>query len=321
MRIPLDMGEWGGLPQKFNGVSDACILVDKNSEDIFVAGLWMHGVLDTTGRWMEGLSEESDAWEHQWRRKGSQPGFGVKQTSQFLISKSTDDGQTWGEPVNLTRMCKEEDWWLWAPAPGCGITLDNGTLVFPTQGRDENGLPFSNITWSTDGGVTWKTSNPASHNTTENAVVQLSDGSLMLNIRDNRNRTVPEEENGRRVVISRDLGQSWEEHPTSNLALKEPVCMASLHRHVYTEEGEKKSILLFSNPNITERPRRRTTIKVSFDDGNTWPEEYWMLLDEGKNRGYSCLTSLDEHTIGILYEGSQADMTFESIPLAELLRK
>lgn len=25
----LDMGEWGGLPQKYNGVSDACILVDK----------------------------------------------------------------------------------------------------------------------------------------------------------------------------------------------------------------------------------------------------------------------------------------------------
>ena len=321
MRIPLDMGEWGGLPQKFNGVSDACILVDKNSENIFVAGLWMHGVLDTAGRWIEGLNEESDAWEHQWKRKGSQQGFDPRRTSQFLISKSTDDGQTWGEPVNLTRMCKDESWWLWAPAPGNGITLEDGTLVFPTQGRDENGLPFSNITYSTDKGLNWKTSNAASHNTTECAVVQLSDGSLMLNIRDNRNRTVREEENGRSVAVSRDLGNSWEKHPSSNSALKEPVCMASLHKHVYTEDGETKSILLFSNPNITERPRRRTSIKVSFDDGKTWPEEFWLLLDEGNNRGYSCLTSVDENTIGILYEGSQAHMTFESIPLEKLLKK
>lgn len=61
------------------------------------------------------------------------------------------------------------------------------------------------------------------------------------------------------------------------------------------------------------------TIKVSLDDGNTWPEEYWLLLDEGKSRGYSCITSIDENTIGILYEGSQAHMTFQKIALSELL--
>ena len=37
---------WGGLPEKYNGVSDACILVDEKTGDIYVAGLWMHGVLD-----------------------------------------------------------------------------------------------------------------------------------------------------------------------------------------------------------------------------------------------------------------------------------
>lgn len=116
MRIALNMGEWGGLPRKYNGVSDACILVDKNSDNIYVFGLWMHGVLDREGRWIEGLTEESTAWEHQWRQRGSQPGFGVKQTSQFIVSKSTDDGQTWSEPMNLTRMVKREPWWLFAPA-------------------------------------------------------------------------------------------------------------------------------------------------------------------------------------------------------------
>lgn len=41
-----DMKTWGGLPEKYNGVSDACILVDEKTGDIYVAGLWMHGVLD-----------------------------------------------------------------------------------------------------------------------------------------------------------------------------------------------------------------------------------------------------------------------------------
>ncbi len=316
MRIALDMGEWGGLPQKYNGVSDACILVDENTGNVFVAGLWMHGILDTAGRWVEGLTNESDAWEHQWRRKGSQPGLGVRQTSQFIVSKSTDDGQTWQKPFNLTEMCKDENWWLWAPAPGRGITMDDGTIVFPTQGRDAGGRAFSNITYSRDGGASWKTSNPAFSGTSECAVVQLSDGSLMLNM---RYRQPEPGKTGRAVAITGDLGETWSEHPTSRNTLNEPVCMGSLYRHFYTADGERKSVLLFSNPNINENPRRRTTIKVSFDEGMTWPEKYWMLLDEGYNRGYSCLTSVDENTIGIIYEGSTSDMTFESIPLSELI--
>lgn len=321
MRIGLDMGEWGNLPEKFNGVSDACILVDRNSDNIFLVGLWMHGVINKDGNWVENLNSKSKDWNHQWRNKGSQPGFGVKQTSQFLVAESNDDGQTWSEPVNLTKMCKKEEWWLWAPGPGQGITLDDGTLVFPTQGRDETGHPFSNITYSKDGGKTWKTSKPAYTNTTESMAVQLSDGSVMLNMRDNRNRQEKGSKNGRAIATTSDLGKTWTEHETSHGTLIESVCMASIHKHHFTDtNGLKKSVLLFSNPN-TKTGRHHMTIKVSFDDGKTWPEKYWMLLDEGKSRGYSCLTSIDENTIGILYEGSQAHMTFESIPFNELINK
>jgi len=265
------------------------------------------------------LNDSSEDWNHQWRNKGSQPGFDVKETSQFLLVKSTDDGQSWSPPVNLTTMCKQKEWWLWAPAPGNGITMNNRTLVFPTQGRDKDGLPFSNITYSKDGGITWKTSNPAFTNTTESAVVQLDDGSLMLNMRDNRNRTIKGAKNGRAVFTTNNLGESWEEHPSSHNSLQESVCMASLLKHEYTENGEKKSVLLFSNPNIQDGPRRKTTIKLSFDNGLTWPENYWMLMDEGNSRGYSCLTSIDEKTIGILYESSQADLVFQRILLYDLI--
>lgn len=321
MQIVLDMKTWGGLPEKFNGVSDASILVDKTNNDIYIAGLWMHGVINAQGEWQEGLTEESRDWNHQWRTKGSQPGLGVKQTSQFLITKSSDDGNTWSEPMNITEMCKDPKWWLWAPAPGHGITLKDGTLIFPTQGRDENGLPFSNITYSKDAGKTWKTSNAASHDTTESMAVELSDGSIMLNMRDNRNRHEKGAKNGRSISVTKDLGDTWTEHITSHGALIESVCMASIHRHNYKDNtGNSKSILLFSNPN-SKYKRIKQTIKVSFDDGETWPEKYWLELDEGGGAGYSCLTSIDENTIGILYEGSQAQMTFQKILLSELISK
>jgi sialidase-1 len=320
LQIVLDMGKWGGLPEKFNGVSDACILVDKSTGNIFIAGLWMHGVLNVQGKWIEGLNEDSTAWNHQWRDKGSQPGFDVKQTSQFMITKSEDNGKTWSEPINLTRMCKQEGWWLWAPAPGAGITLKDGTLIIPTQGRIK-GKAFSNITYSKDGGKTWKTSKPAIDlSTTENMAVELSDGSVMLNMRSNINRTDTGSNNGRAIAVTNDLGATWQEHASSRGGggLIEPTCMASIIRHDYVENGKKKSVLLFSNPD-SKTTRHHMTIKVSYDDGKTWVNSKKILLDEGKSRGYSCLTSVDNNTIGILYESSVADMVFQQISLKELL--
>lgn len=317
MQVVLDMGAWGGLPEKFNGVSDACILVDKNTGDIFIAGLWMYGVINKDGKWVEGLNEQSTDWNHQWRDRGSQPGFDVKQTSQFMITKSSDNGKTWSKPLNITKMCKKEEWWLWAPAPGAGITLKDGTLVFPTQGRDTTGKPFSNITYSKDHGVTWQTSNAATEeSTTENMAVELADGSVMLNMRANSNRTDTSENNGRAIAVTKDLGKNWTIHPTSHKALQEPTCMASILRHDYTVGKTKKSILLFCNPD-SKIARNYITLKMSNDDGKSWERK--VLFDEWKGRGYSCITSVDEQTIGVLYESSQADLVFQTVKLKDLL--
>lgn len=317
IQIVLDKEKWGGLPEKFNGVSDAGILVDRESGTIYIAGLWMHGLLDEEGNWIENLTEESDEWDHQWRNKASQPGYDVRQTSQFLIVKSTDDGKTWSEPSNITTQGKQKDWWLWAPAPGQGITLRDGTLVFPTQGRDENGFPFSNITYSKDGGKTWVSTNPAvKESTTECTVVELSDGSIMLNMRADDNRGDTTSTNGRAVAVSNDLGLTWTTHPTSHNALPEPVCMASMLSHAYGDT----SFLLFSNPN-SKTKRHHLSIKISDDDGMHWDSYPALLLDEWSSRGYSCLTSLDNNHIGILYESSQADMVFQKIAIADLIQQ
>ena len=320
MQIVLDQGEWGGLPEKYNGVSDGCILLDETTGDIYVAGLWMYGVLDgKSGKWIPGLTEDSKQWIHQWHTRGSQPGLGVKETCQFLIVKSSDDGATWSAPVNITSATKRKEWWLFAPAPGHGLTLSDGTLLFPTQGRDGKGMPFSNITYSKDGGKTWRASNPAYSDVTECMAVELDDGDILLNMRDNRNRGNTED-NGRRICVTSDLGDTWKEHPTSRNALIEPTCMGSIHKHVYPDNnGVQKSIYLFSNPNSVAE-RVCLTLKVSTDNCKTWPEEKWILLDEYKSRGYSCITSVSEDYIGIVYESSQADLVYQRIAVDELLK-
>lgn len=310
MRTVLDMGRWGGLPAKYNGVSDACILVDSASGKIYVAGLWMHGLLDDEGKWIEGLTEDSTRWQHQWVGRGSQPGTSPYRTCQFLLAESSDDGRTWSAPRNITASVKRPEWWLFAPAPGRGIVTRDGILVFPTQGRDSAGIPFSGIMYSTDRGRTWHASAPAASQTTECAVAELGDGRLMLNMRNNR-RT------GRVVCTTADLGESWQVHPTSEKALVEPVCMASLHRHVYTEKGTARSVLLFCNP-ASATERRNMTLRVSRNDGTSWSRG--ILLDSTLSFGYSCITSLDQHTIGVLYESGGSRIVFQTIGLDELLR-
>lgn len=315
----LDMGCYGGLPEKYNGVSDGCILVDANTGRIFVSGLWMHGALDDDGRWIEGLNENSSYWIHQWNKRGSQPGLSPKETCQWLITSSDDNGLTWSAPVNITEQTKIPQWWLLAPAPGAGITMSDGTLVFPSQGRDADGTQFSNITYSRDNGKSWTTSAPARLRNGECSVAELSDGTLMLNMRDNRNRG-NKRINGRDVFVTRDMGYVWHEHPTSRKALTEPTCMASLYRHKYiSSEGHEASVLLFCNPDHY-RFRQNMTLKASFDDGATWPESNQVVFDETRGSGYSSITSVDNDTVGILYESGIADLVFIKIPLFELLK-
>ena len=297
MRVIMDMGEWGGKPEIENGIGDPSVLVDRETNTIWVAGIWAHG--------------------HPGKRNWFASGQGMEptETSQFVLVKSEDDGLSWSDPINITSQIKHPNWHLLLQGPGKGITLKDGTLVFPAQFKDKNEVPHSTLIYSKDHGKSWQIGTGAKSHTTESQVVELADGSLMLNMRDDRGRQNPEG-GFRSVAITRDLGKSWTEHPTSAKALVEPVCMGSLIKAEY----KGKDILFFSNPAVPKGPRREITLKVSLDDGMSWPESYHMLLNEDLCFGYSCLTQIDAETLGILYEGP-GELYFQRVKISEVLEE
>lgn len=297
MRVIMDMGEYNGLPEDQNGIGDPAVLVDRATNTIWVAALWLHGY----------------PGERAWN--ASQPGLSEEKTGQLILVKSEDDGLTWSSPINITETTKHPEWQLFFNGPGAGITMEDGTLVFPAQFKDKDRVPHSTIIYSEDGGESWDVGTGAKSETTEAQVVQISDGTLMLNMRDDRNRANRKDSlNGRSVAISRDMGTTWEEHPTSRKALIEPNCMASIVAFDHPEQGK---ILFFSNPDSKTR-RNHITIKTSFDLGMSWPKDNQIELYADDTYGYSCLSIIDDNYLGILYEGKK-ELYFQKIPLNELI--
>ena len=293
MRLPLSFGEYGGLPKAQNGVGDPSILVDTQTNTVWVVAAWTHGMGNQRAWW------------------SSHPGMDINHTAQLVLAKSTDDGKTWSKPINITEQVKDPSWYFLLQGPGRGITMSDGTLVFPTQFIDSTRVPNAGIMYSKDRGKTWKMHNMARTNTTEAQVAEIEPGVLMLNMRDNRGGS-------RAIAITKDLGKTWTEHPSSRKTLQEPVCMASLIHVDAKDNVLNKDLLLFSNPDTT-KGRNHITIKTSLDKGLTWLPEHQIMLDEAEGWGYSCLTMIDKETIGILYESSVAHMTFQAVKLTDLL--
>jgi sialidase-1 len=194
---------------------------------------------------------------------------------------------------------KKEGWHSLWPSPGRGTVLKDGTLAIPISGYDTEEI-FSYLIFSSDHGKTWQLSGRIGKGINEATLVELSDGTLMVNARNDTKK--------RAIVTSKDAGQNWSSL-SYHAQLPEPTCQGSFIKCRW----KNQDLLLFSNPNDTQ-VRRNLTVKVSFDQGKTWPLE--KLIHQGP-AAYSCLTILPDGNIGLLYENG-VENPYEKISFVNL---
>jgi sialidase-1 len=168
-----------------------------------------------------------------------------------------------------------------------------------------DGRPY--VFYSDDHGDSFTIGSPSVYpGGNESTAAELSNGNVMLNSRDQSGAS-----RRRIVAISTDRGANFSgAMPDSNLP--DPVCEGSLLNIVW----QGKKYLAFSNPASTSG-RNHLTIRISPDDGKSWP--YSMLVATDTS-AYSDLTQTDAYSIGVIYEAGSNGIRFMRIPLNSIIK-
>jgi sialidase-1 len=234
--------------------------------------------------------------------------FCVEYARAFWM-RSDDDGITFTRPVEVTatfeKFRPDYAWKVLATGPGHAIQLKSGRLIVPvwlstgTGGHAHRPSAVS-VIYSDDHGRTWHRGDIAARdgeveNPSETLALQLADGRVLLNMRNESPR------HRRAISYSRDGATGWTP-PRFHEQLIEPVCMASLVRL-------SPDRILFANPHSTEpqnpaqpdgnHKRQNLTVKLSYDEGLTWPVS--RSLEPGPS-GYSDLATGPDGAIYCFYE-------------------
>jgi sialidase-1 len=182
-------------------------------------------------------------------------------------------------------------------------------------------MPFNEGPWgawnvyavySDDGGETWQYGETAPEGPhgrpNEVQMVERADGSVLLNARNIGGAKC------RKTAVSTDGGQTWTRLSDADVLI-DPECQGTIIRYG-TPRDTGEDVLLFANPASAEH-RVNGTVRMSYDGGETWPVARTVYSGPF---AYSCLTTLPDGTIGLLYERDGYErITFARFNLAWLM--
>ncbi len=254
---------------------------------------------------------------------------------EVWYTRSTDMGESWEIPVNITNQVHKvnnpefnpkyqdpEDWRHYANTPGHAFQFQDG----PYKGRiyvaanHSKGPPQEEFTdyqahgfFTDDHGKTFQLSPSISIPGSNEAIAApLSNGKMIMSIRNQRGDI-----RQRILAFSYDGGESWEDFYFEP-QLPDPVCQGSILD--ITDRNGKKA-LAHSNASDPHK-RDNLTIKISEDEGKSWPKS--ILVDKSDDSSksswtaYSDLVNLGEDQLGILYErNNYREIVFKRIKWEE----
>ncbi len=218
--------------------------------------------------------------------------------------KSDDNGKSWSEPMDLTSQISLPEWHrdFMFITSGRGIQTSEGKLLHTLVNLNRGLYVFG----SDDHGATWHLINTSIKPADESKIVELRNGSWMINSRVNKLGF-------RYIHTSADQGQSWESRPDSSLI--DPGCNASIINY---KTSDNRNILLFSNAK-SENDRNNLTISASFDEGQSWTSG--RTIYQG-SAAYSSMTVLKNGDIGLFFEKDDyTENVFVRIPAKWLLKE
>ena len=244
----------------------------------------------------------------------------------IFIRTSSDDGRTWTPEVEITdQILKPGIQQTYATCPVHGLVKQyephKGRVVVAARVNALSGWTTkhaAHVIYSDDNGVTWHQGGYMDHPYgSECTVTELCNGDLLLNTRDG-----DDTDYHRYQAYSHDGGETFE--PTKQTNLVEPVtgCLGSILTYGPNPDAEGESIVLFSNPSHTAS-RKRGSIKVSYDSGETWTKMYMYGAESGSDQftAYSDLVLLDDGMIGVFYESGRSCSTglvFKKIKFSDI---
>jgi sialidase-1 len=214
---------------------------------------------------------------------------------QTIARYSDDSGVTWSEPVDLTKAARDMNDRAWHSSvigPGGAIQTSRGRLLAAVwKAINYNTLAL----FSDDHGRTWQRSQsvPGGNWGNECQVVELADGKILMDIRQNSGPH-------RWLSTSSDGGQTWSK-PRPGEKVSAVAC--AIERYTLKSAGDDRDRIVWTGP---KGPGRKTlVIRVSYDEGQTFTGE---RLISAEPAAYSDLTILKDKTSGVLWE--RADYRF-----------
>jgi len=236
-------------------------------------------------------------------------------SAKVFVTHSENGGKTWSSPRDITATTKRAGWTWYGTGPGVGIQLADGRLFVPSYHTEgERGtITCSHVIISDDHGTTWQLGGSAGVGNGECQALQRQDGKIYLSA-----RTASGGPNHRSILTSSDRGASWSKKEFDE-SLFDPHCQASLLKLMMSVKDKPPEVPLWLYCHPAGPKRHNLTIRISRDEGRTWPGSF--LLRRG-DRQYTSMAVLDDGRNGVLYdcwEENNYQLYFARVELSDLL--